>query len=122
MERKSLSLVLSSRLVHLIENEFESSRKTDSDFAAYASEKLGVTITKQHVWTRRTELGLPSAHENKPLPVLEVSNRLEACERQLAADAKEFRGLAAIVIDLQSRVGHLERVARLKGTFEAPQS
>jgi len=120
--RNSLSTVQSARLVNLIETEFVSSGKSDEDFGKYASEKLGFEVNPRNVHTRRGELGIPSHREAAKAAgsILIEPERIEALERQLAADRREFAGLAALVIDLQQRLTILQKAAKLKGTFEAP--
>ena len=119
-ERHTLSLVESAKLVNLILAEYAASRKTDAEFATYAAEKLGFKVDKTHVNTRRVELAISASNKVVAPDLLAISERLEAVERQLAADQREFKGLAALTIDLTTRLGVLEKAARLKGTFEVP--
>ena len=122
MSRTSISVVESARLVNLIEAEFVESGKTDGEFGAYATEKLGFPVNVRLVHCRRTELGIPSRSELRksaaPVDILNLTERLTSIERQLAADQKELRGLAELFLDLKSRTRVLENTPRLKGHFE----
>lgn len=81
--RKMLSRSQVFSLCKLLEAEYTSSGKFDGGFAAYASEKLGFTVTVGHVWHIRDDLGIPP---NRPIakkaermtPILARIARLEA--------------------------------------------
>jgi putative ubiquitin-RnfH superfamily antitoxin RatB of RatAB toxin-antitoxin module len=118
MGRKTLSLVESMKLMNLIQERFVESGMSDTQFAAAASAELGFEVVENHVYVRRTELGIPANRAKAETEILSLSQRLESVERQLAADQKEFRGLSAVFLDLKARFETLEKACRLKGAFE----
>lgn len=121
--RKELSLLESMKLMQLIQDEYAAAGMSDGAFAEHAAQKLGFPVTANNVKNRRDALGIPATRARVPdASTLNVNERLEACERQLAADQKEFRGLTTLFLDLKSRFEILERAAKLKGTFERVES
>ena len=110
--RSTVSLITSAKLVMLIEAEFVSSGKTDTEFASYASEKLGEPVNERNVKTRRAELGIKSRAELDAEKKLggntQFVRRLEALENQVAQDQKEFKGIAEVLIALRQRIETLE--------------
>lgn len=122
MSRKpaeKLNMLQSSKLLVLIEADFVSLDKTDEEYAKYASEKLGFSVNADHIATRRRQLGI---ERKRPVAVagdlLALSERVEALERQHAADEKEHVGLSTVILEMRHRLDLIEKALRLKGQFE----
>lgn len=96
----NLAFADSFRLMTLLTDEYMSSGKTDSDFAVYASEKLGIKLNKDHVYNRRVGLNIPN-------------NRTVAAKaKKGVSNSKVIDRIAALetaMLELVARVQHLEK-------------
>lgn len=119
------NMLESAKILTLIEKEFVEKGLPNIEFAKYASEVLGFPVAESSIQKRRVLLNIPTtrtaARAVEVGGLLAISERLNTIELQLAADQKEFRGLAALVIELRQSYGVLVKAAKLKGTFEVPK-
>jgi hypothetical protein len=91
---RHLSMVGSAKLVMLIQNEFLIKKLEDSEFATYATEKLGFPVNVHQVRTRRCEMQIPSKFEMmKKEKKTTVIGRIEELEKQVAEMKEKLKDL-----------------------------
>jgi uncharacterized protein YdeI (BOF family) len=91
MARKTntLSLAASFKLMKLIEAEYTTKGVADTDFAAFASKQLGFTVNADHVYNRRTQLGIAATRTTntaaKKMDTTAMLTLIGELERRVAA-------------------------------------
>lgn len=71
------------RLMKLVEAEFTERRQTDDEFAAYATDALGIKVNGNNVFGAREALGIESSRVKMSASTIE--SRLVLVEKRLAA-------------------------------------
>lgn len=94
-ERAVLSNAESFKLYGLIQTEYTEKRLDDTEFAAYAAEKLGIPkITNRHVGTARRDLDIKSTRDiERDASKLTIAGRLASLEEQVRDLTEKLRPL-----------------------------
>jgi hypothetical protein len=85
----NIGLKESALLCNLIETEYPELALTDNQFAVYATEKLGFTVSGTHVHNRRKAYGIPSFITQpvklvpEPLQAVDPEDRITALENKI---------------------------------------
>ena len=85
---KKLSMLENAKLVNYIQEHFSASGMTEGAFAEKASEALGFAVNRDHVGSRRVQLGLPANGVPKSADVSDVLGMIYDLTQKLA-DLKE---------------------------------
>lgn len=102
MATNRLSMLENAKLVNYISEHFAASGLSEVAFAAKATEALGFAVNKDHVGSRRNELGIPANVAPKSADVSDVLQMIydltqkiaDLKERVLALEFKQQNGAA----------------------------
>ena len=83
-----LNMVQSARLINLIDNEYVSSKLTNTPFAEHATKVLGYCVTAGHVAARLEQMDIPSngrpaATKTKPGDMAALHDMMAALEKRI---------------------------------------
>lgn len=110
-ERVTLQLASRIRLASLVQDEYHASGKSDGDFAALATERIGVPVVASHVQYVRAQLGMKSNHDLKREALL---TRPAAGTDELEARVNELEGrmriMQAALAEVLKTLGHPQQL------------
>jgi len=99
---KHLNGVQVYKLMRLLEAHYTEKGVTDEEFAKWVTQELGFTVNRDHVYKRRSELGIPATR------VVVAASKITVKAADMAA-LKEWIGM------LESRIITLEKLTVSRG-------
>jgi len=104
MARVQVNLKLgdSFKLMKLLEAEYVEKKLTDIQFAEYATQQLGFGVNSDHVFNRRTQLGIPA------------TRTVATAENRASKKKSDKEALFDMICALETRVVNLEKLIVVK--------
>ena len=104
MTRTQVNLKLgdSFKLMKLLEAEYVEKKLTDIQFAEYATQQLGFGVNSDHVYNRRTQLGIAA------------TRTVTATENKTNKKKSDKDALFDMICALETRVVNLEKLLVVK--------